>query len=1091
MLSAVAAAALLVCHPVASALTLGKLTVQSALGEPLVADVEVTSLSADEAASLKAGVAPMEVYRSSGVDFSSTLVGAQAKLVRRQDGTSYIRVTGDRSITEPFLDLILNFSWGGGGQLRRSYTLLIDPRPVSRVQPSTPVALSVAPPAPVVAPAPAPVVVAPVQTTPPVVVTPPAVPPVAATQEAPQLVVAPEPAPQPVVAPEPAPQPVVASESPQPVVTPPPAPVEPPPPAPPAVRPAEAASAVTAEVPAPVQTGASVPGMPEITVDVEVESVPSVPRVTPSKPRQSRQSAPNSPVESPVTVESPSGGGGDYTIKPGDTLVRIAQSRVAEGVSLDQMLVSLYHANQDAFVGGNMNRLRAGAVLTLPDAETARSVSPTEARRVVRAHSADFAAFRQSLASTVPVAVEAPTTRPAGSGQVEAAVRDQVAPSGTGDNSRLLLSSGGVKPGVDSPEARASKEAERRASEERRLELSRNVADLGKLTKPGAPGPETSASVASTAAAMGLPALPVTPVLPPASAAASEVDAASAPPLAAIQPLPEAASVPMEAASAASDVAASQPPVAPPAPVARPPEPEDDWLAMLSDFALPIGAGLVTLLMGWGAMRWWRRRRENATETSFSESKLQADSFFGASGGQRVDTRESSAPASSSLSYSLSQLDAIGDVDPVAEADVYLAYGRDLQAEEILKEALRTDPHRLAIRMKLLEVYAKREDVRNFDVQMEEVREITGGLGEEWEHALELGRSLDPANPEYQVSGLGAVVDLDSTTDGLHDDPTPTLPSPHSVSLDDTSSGLELDIDLSSSKFTTLDEAPAPAPRASAPVPLDIPVPAPVPMAPELEPMPMPEPVQAPVPAPAPAPSPSGMLDLNMDDMLSFPALGSTPAPAPAPAPVAAPAPAPAPKHDDGGLDFDFSSLSLDLGLSPTPAPAPVPTPAAPAVAMAAPVVEPPAPTPAPAPAPAPAAGGEMDMLTFDLSGIDLPAFNTAPTPAPVSVSAPDPLPFAAPAPVPAPEPIPVAEPTMMELDFDIPPTNVEDVLAGVAAAEADAPGDEALTQKIDLAAEFRDIGDDEGARSLLEEVMAGGNAAQRARAQAMLNELS
>ena len=37
------------------------------------------------------------------------------------------------------------------------------------------------------------------------------------------------------------------------------------------------------------------------------------------------------------------------------------------------------------------------------------------------------------------------------------------------------------------------------------------------------------------------------------------------------------------------------------------------------------------------------------------------------------------------MTYSLSQLDAIGDVDPVAEADVYLAYGRDLQAEEILK----------------------------------------------------------------------------------------------------------------------------------------------------------------------------------------------------------------------------------------------------------------------------------------------------------------------------------------------------------------------------------------------------------------------
>ena len=42
--------------------------------------------------------------------------------------------------------------------------------------------------------------------------------------------------------------------------------------------------------------------------------------------------------------------------------------------------------------------------------------------------------------------------------------------------------------------------------------------------------------------------------------------------------------------------------------------------------------------------------------------------------------------------YSPSQLDAAGDVDPVAEADVYLAYGRDLQAEEILKEAAASQP---------------------------------------------------------------------------------------------------------------------------------------------------------------------------------------------------------------------------------------------------------------------------------------------------------------------------------------------------------------------------------------------------------------
>ena len=97
------------------------------------------------------------------------------------------------------------------------------------------------------------------------------------------------------------------------------------------------------------------------------------------------------------------------------------------------------------------------------------------------------------------------------------------------------------------------------------------------------------------------------------------------------------------------------------------------------------------------------------------------------------------------MSYSLSQLDAIGDVDPVAEADVYLAYGRDLQAEEILKEAQRSDPDRLAIRTKLLEVYAKRADLKTFETQARQLRDITNGYGEDWAKAQELGRQIDPA----------------------------------------------------------------------------------------------------------------------------------------------------------------------------------------------------------------------------------------------------------------------------------------------------------------------------------------------------------
>ncbi len=169
-------------------------------------------------------------------------------------------------------------------------------------------------------------------------------------------------------------------------------------------------------------------------------------------------------------------------------------------------------------------------------------------------------------------------------------------------------------------------------------------------------------------------------------------------------------------------------------------------------FVLP-GAGVVlALLAGLGVYRWRSRARSESGETSFLESRLQPDSFFGASGGQRIDTRDAGG-ASSSMSYSLSQLDAIGDVDPVAEADVYLAYGRDLQAEEILKEALRSNPDRLAIRTKLLEVYAKRRDTKGFEMLATQLYALAKGEGDDWHKAQELGQQIDPDNPLYKQGG--------------------------------------------------------------------------------------------------------------------------------------------------------------------------------------------------------------------------------------------------------------------------------------------------------------------------------------------------
>ncbi|MDQ7999681.1 MAG: FimV/HubP family polar landmark protein [Pseudomonadota bacterium] len=172
------------------------------------------------------------------------------------------------------------------------------------------------------------------------------------------------------------------------------------------------------------------------------------------------------------------------------------------------------------------------------------------------------------------------------------------------------------------------------------------------------------------------------------------------------------------------------------------------------------GGALILLLIGFLLYRVLGRKKQDAGDSVFPESRLPKDSFFGATGGESVDTKGRSSSIVSSLSYSPSQLDA-GDVDPVAEADVYLAYGRDLQAEEILREALRTTPERTAIHLKLLEIHAKRRDLRAFEALANDVHKLTGGTGADWGRVIDMGRELDPGNPLYQ--GSAALADNEKT----------------------------------------------------------------------------------------------------------------------------------------------------------------------------------------------------------------------------------------------------------------------------------------------------------------------------------------
>ena len=482
-------------------------------------------------------------------------------------------------------------------------------------------------------------------------------------------------------------------------------------------------------------------------------------------------------------------------VRRGETAGALARRYASEqGVSFDQMLAALLRNNPDAFIGGNVNLLKAGAVVQVPTGADASSVSSAQAKREWTAHGRNFQEYRRKLAKVASKRVDANAGSSA-SGAVETQISDETRAAKARD--KLMLGKGKTKANVD-------KELRQRSDKESKVrvaELSKNIQELSKLSATGtgdkassgvkvpvtlpatrveatkAPTKAaTSASIAVAAPKLMASSKPVAAASPTAqpvavmataaastaasvaaataasasasavSAAAQSASAASAA-VAAASSAASAASAAVSAASAAAPVVVQQVDV-------KPVAAEPSMMDQLGDYSLPLAGLLAALGLG-GGLAWFMRRRKQQggglDSADFLESKLQADSFFDASGGQRIDTATSRSAdgASSSMVYSPSQLDAAGDVDPVAEAGVYMAYNRDQQAEDILKEAMRITPSRVAIYTTLMDIYGKRGDLKAFDVVAKEAYHLTQGQGDEWAKALALGMEFDPKNPMY------------------------------------------------------------------------------------------------------------------------------------------------------------------------------------------------------------------------------------------------------------------------------------------------------------------------------------------------------
>src|SRR5206468_1393887 len=177
-----------------------------------------------------------------------------------------------------------------------------------------------------------------------------------------------------------------------------------------------------------------------------------------------------------------------YEVVRGDTLSKIAIRNRVEGVTFQQMLVALFRANQKAFVADNMNRLRAGKIISIPDKEAAVAVAPADARRIVSAQYADFNEYRRSLGIAVASTQGSQGGRQV-TGQISAPKEEKPVPSKEPPKDELRLSRaddakrGTKAAGTAAADDLAAKDNALKEAQERVALLERNLQDMQKLAQ--------------------------------------------------------------------------------------------------------------------------------------------------------------------------------------------------------------------------------------------------------------------------------------------------------------------------------------------------------------------------------------------------------------------------------------------------------------------------------------------------------------------------------------------------------------------------------------------------------------------------------
>jgi pilus assembly protein FimV len=452
-------------------------------------------------------------------------------------------------------------------------------------------------------------------------------------------------------------------------------------------------------------------------------------------------------AEAPDAAPISSGGGDSYEVQRGDSLSAIARRLSSStGGRTDQLMVSLYRGNAGAFEG-DMNRLRAGAVLRIPSGEEIAAVSPSEASSEVRRLAGGWSAS-SSEGGAGRLRLVPPTE--AGSGNA------------TGNSGEVDRLQGRVR------------ELEDQLTESKRLLELRNseLADLQ----------------AKLAASQQAPAQPTPAPTPQVEQPTPQPEAA--------QPTPQPEAATQEPAPTPQ---AEPKPTPKPTPAATDTTGEEGGSIVdtIMEFKWPI-LGLVVVLLGLLGLKMRGKRKTAEFDDNLGRLAEAGEDRLSQPIGSISDTGRMRAPGSDEIPHDIlveesgthRALQETQDIplaptvrtdetissetavnldqgDPLAEADFHMAYGLYDQAADLIRIAIQREPARRDLKLKLLEVFfvwGNKEEFLRLTRDLNESR--NEGEPGEWDKIIIMGKQIAPEDPMFSEGGAGSAVGVDLNLDG-------------------------------------------------------------------------------------------------------------------------------------------------------------------------------------------------------------------------------------------------------------------------------------------------------------------------------------